>query len=217
MRKLLAVLLLLLIFPVVVLASDATDPNNVAQGAEKAVHKEAHPTEDSGGHHEQPKTYFGIPAWILKILNLIVFWGVLLWLIGGPVKKALANRRESIKQASVQAAERRQKADQIASEIQGRLDAIEQEVRAIHERAQVEGERQKRELIAAAEAEAAKIMQSAKLEVDNRLKRARQELTEMAGQLATERAEALLRERITEQDKHKLFEESLRQVGETRA
>ena len=217
MRRILAIILLLLVVPALVLASESTDPNNLAQGAEKAVHKEAHPTENHGGGHEQPKTYFGIPAWILKLLNLIVFWGVLLYLIGGPVKKALASRRESIKAASEQAVARRQKADQIASEIQGRLDQIQSEVRAIHERAQVEGERQKRELIAAAEAEAAKIMQAAKIEVDNRLKRARQELTELAGQLATERAEALLRERITEQDKHKLFEESLKQVGETRA
>lgn len=217
MRKALIVVLILLVFPAIALASESTDPNKVAQGAEKAVPKEAHPTENSGGAHEQPETYFGVPAWILKILNLIAFWGFLFWLIGGPVKKALASRRESIRLASEQAVTRRQKADQIASEIQGRLDVMEQEVRAIQERAQVEGERQKREMIAAAEAEAVKIMHAAKVEVENRLKRARQELTEMAGVLASERAEALLRERITDQDRHKLFEESLQQVGETRA
>jgi F-type H+-transporting ATPase subunit b len=86
-------------------------------------------------------------------------------------------------------------------------------VRAIHERAQAEGERQKRELIAAAEAESQKILANARNEVDNRLKHARTELTEFAGQLASDRAEQILREKITEQDQKNLFNESLREVG----
>jgi F-type H+-transporting ATPase subunit b len=218
MRRFFAFLLLLIfVVPVVAMAAESQDPNNVAHGAEKAAHKEAHPTEAHGEHGEAPKTYFGIPGWILKLANLILFWGVLLYLIGGPVKKALASRRDSIQAAAVEAAARRQKADQIATEIQARLSQIEGEVRGIHERAQVEGERQKRELIAAAEAEAEKIVKTARNEVENRLKHARHELTELAGQLATERAESLLRERITEQDQHKLFEESLQQVGEGRS
>ncbi|MGZ8797484.1 MAG: hypothetical protein ACXW2F_09070, partial [Thermoanaerobaculia bacterium] len=81
---------------------------------------------------------------------------------------------------------------------------------------EAEGQRQRQELIAAAEAEAAKILQAARNEVDNRLKSARRELTEYAGQLATERAESILRETITESDQRKLFEESLRQVGEVK-
>ena len=141
---------------------------------------------------------------------------MLFYLIGKPVRKTLAARRESIRAAAVEASARRQKADQLASDIQARLGQIEGEVRAIHDRAAAEGERQKRELIAAAEVEAAKILQAARTEVDNRLKRARHELTELAGQLASDRAEALLRERVTEKDQHKLFEESLQQVGESR-
>jgi F-type H+-transporting ATPase subunit b len=102
----------------------------------------------------------------------------------------------------------------MASEIQARLSAIEAEVRAIHERAETEGERQKRELMATAETEAQKILTTARTEVDNRLKHARAELTEYAGQLASERAEAILRETITEKDQKNLFQESLREVGE---
>ena len=59
---------------------------------------------------------------------------------------------------------------------------------------------------------AAKILQAARNEVDNKLKSARKELTEYAGQLASERAEALLRERITDNDKAKLFSDSLSQI-----
>src|SRR6185369_11888276 len=51
-----------------------------------------HPNEAHGEGHEAPKTYFGIPGWILKLANMFVFLGVLGYLIGGPVKRAFAAR-----------------------------------------------------------------------------------------------------------------------------
>lgn len=171
-----------------------------------------------GSEHERPaKTYFGIPGWVLKTLNMVVFFGLLGFAIKKPVVNALAARSEQIRREMAEARQRRQKSDQMAAEIQARLTAIEEDVRGIRERAEAEGQRQRQELIAAAEAEAAKILQAARNEVDNRLKSARRELTEYAGHLATERAESILRETITEADQHKLFEESLRQVGEVKA
>ncbi len=57
------------------------------------------------------------------------------------------------------------------------------------------------------------ILAAARSEVDNRVKHARQELTEYAGQLASDRAEQLLREKITDEDRKKLFAESVREVA----
>ena len=216
MRRLLLILLLL-VTPALFAQHDTTGAS-AAHGAEKATHEVVHPDEHGAKaeeHHEQ--TYFGIPGWILKIANMLLFLGILGYFIGGPVRRAFAERSAAIRRAAEEARERRVKADQMANDIQARLAAIEEEVRSIHERAQAEGERQKRELIAAAEAEAQKILAAARTEVDNRLKHARNELTAYAGQLASDRAEQLLREKITEQDQKKLFQESLREVGEVRA
>lgn len=206
MRISIVVLFLVLLFVPALLAqhSEAPPAGEPAHGAEKA------PTES----HE--KTYFGIPGWILKFVNMILFAGFLVYILRGPVKNAFAARGEAIRKAREEAVERRARADAMAIEIQSRLGRIEQEVQAIRERALADGERQKRELLAAAEAEAAKILLAARNEVENRLKSARQELTEYAGQLASERAEALLREKITDSDKTKLFRDSLAQIGETR-
>lgn len=213
MRRLLLVSLLVLT-PVLFAQTDSTGAS-AAHGAETEAHKTAHPTETphegAGGHTE--KTYFGIPGWILKTANMLLFLGVLVYFVGGPVKKAFAERTEEIRRASLEATERRDKADRMAGEIQARLAAIEAEVRAIHERAATEGERQKRELMATAESESQKMLTNARNEVENRLKHARTELTEFAGQLASERAEAILRETITEQDQKNLFQESLREVA----
>jgi F-type H+-transporting ATPase subunit b len=213
---LLSLLILLLVVPFVA-ASEKPQPGDVAHGAEKATQKQVHPEEQHGSDTSHaPKTYFGIPGWILKIVNMVLFIGLLVYLLRGPVKNAFLARGEAIRKANEEARERRARADQMAADIQKRLTQIEQDVVAIRERAQAEGERQKKELLVAAEAEAAKILQAARNEVDNRLKSARQELTEYAGQLASERAEALLRERITDADKAKLFSESLSQIEGTR-
>lgn len=216
MRRLIIILLVVVltgaIAPAIFAQVDKTG-GTAAHGAEGEAHQKAHPDEaaKSEGHHE--KTYFGIPGWILKIANMVLFIGVLVYFAGGPVKKAFAERSAAIRRAADEARERREKADRMAGDIQARLSAIEAEVRAIHERAQAEGERQKKELIAAAEAESQKILANARNEVDNRLKHARTELTEFAGQLASERAEQILREKITETDQQKLFAESLREVS----
>lgn len=214
MRRL--VLLLLLLATPVLFAQVDESGGSAAHGAESETHEKVHPEEGAAAgaeHHE--KIYFGfIPGWILKIANMVLFIGVLAYFAGGPVKKAFAERTAAIRAAAVEARERREKADRMAGDIQARLAAIEAEVRAIHERAATEGERQKRELMTAAEAESQKMLAAARTEVENRLKHARTELTEFAGQLASERAEAILREKITEQDQQKLFQESLHEVGE---
>jgi F-type H+-transporting ATPase subunit b len=217
MRRALLIVLLLLIATAAFAQTHGAEPNNVAQGTEKAEHEQAHPAEGHGGEHEAPKTYFGIPGWILKLANMLLFIGVLAWFLGGPIKKALIDRRVQIQSDAEEARARRAKADQLAADIQARLTQIEKDVRGIQERAQAEGEKQKRELIAAAEAEAQKILQSARNEVDNRLKRARHELTEYAGELATQRAEQILREKVTDNDRERLFEESVREVAEARS
>jgi F-type H+-transporting ATPase subunit b len=213
MRRLITILLILTIAPALFAQVDKSG-GTAAHGAEKEMHAEAHPGEGAAKgaeHHE--KTYFGIPGWILKLANMLLFLGVLIYFAGGPVKRAFAERSAQIKQAAAEATERREKADRMASDIQARLSAIEAEVRAIHERAQAEGERQKRELIAAGEAESQKILTNARNEVENRLKHAKTELTEFAGKLASERAEQILREQITPDDQKKLFAESLREVS----
>ena len=100
MRRLLLVLLLALV-PASLFAqqNEPAQPNNVAHGAEKAAHEQTHPTEShDGGAGHAPKTYFGMPAWLLKLANMILFIAALAWVAGGPVKKSMAERRELVRE-----------------------------------------------------------------------------------------------------------------------
>lgn len=181
-------------------------------GAENTVHKEAHPEEDHGTGHAEKK-YFGIPESILKVINLIVFLLLLGYVLKGPLKKAFAERGGQIRTQLSEAAVRREKADRFASDIDQRLRALEAEVTVILDRAQEDGERQKNELIAAGEIEAARILTTARNEVNARLKLARKELTDYAGELATVRAREILERELTEEDRRRIFLENVDQLG----
>lgn len=206
------ILLLVLLLVPFRASAQAQHSSDAGHGIQKVSQEAAHSTEGNAAHEEAK--FLGLPTWIFKLVNMFLFLGLLGYFVGGPVKRALAARTAAIQLAAEEARTRRVKADQVAGDIRARLALLEDEVKAIRERAQQEGERQKRELVAAAEAEAAKILASARAEVDNKLKNARQELTEYAGQLASDRAEHILRERITPDDQRKIFQESLKQVEE---
>lgn len=193
-------------------AAAADSGASMARGAAAETHETVHEDESHA-----PRTYFGIPEGILKFINMVLFFGVLAYLIAGPAKRAFRERATGIRAQLAEAKSRREKASNFAAEMDKRLEQLEREVAVILERAQEEGDRQKRELIAAGEAEAAKILVTARNEVEARLKTARKELTDYAGQLAAERARSILEQSLTESDRKRLFAESVEQIGQVRS
>jgi ATP synthase F0 subunit b len=188
--------------------------NGQAAPAPTAVAREtAHPAE-AHEEAEAPKTYFGIPGWILKLLNMLTFLGVLGYFLGGPIRKAFDERREKIRVDLVEAKVRRQKADSLADDIDARLAQLERDVASILERAAEDGEKQKKEMIAAGEVEAAKVLVAARSEIDARVKAARSDLAAMAAQMTTDQALALAASSLTDADRKRIFGESLDQVEE---
>ena len=204
MKRLLPILVLLALVAVpVVWASSGSEGEETVAAEEGAGHGE--------GHEE--KTYFGIPGGVLKFFNLVLFVGVLVFLLKKSIQQAFSDRKSGIQKQLAEAEERRKKADSLAEDIQERLSQIEGEVEAILSRAREEGERQKKEIVTAAAAESEKILFTAKSQIDQRLKQARRELTEYAGELASNKAQSMIEDALTEQDRSKLFAESVEKIG----
>ncbi len=180
-----------------------------------AIAAEGEHAEAEGAHAE--KSYFGIPGWVLKSLNLIVFLGLLIWLLKGPIASAFAARGEQIRAELAEARERNAKSDRLAADIQARLDQIQGDVAAIVERARVDGEKQKAEIIEAARLEGEKILAQARGEVDSRIKQARKELTDYAGQLAADKTHEILASSMTDADRKKVFADSVKAIEETKS
>ena len=211
MKRFAFLLITLLVFASPMLKAQS---DQVAHGAEKVAHETAHPTEDHGEGKEAPKTYLGIPGWILKLINMIVFLGVLGYLLGGPVKKSFAERKRVIAADLAEAATRREKADRLASDIAARMSKLEQEVAGILQRATEDGERQKRELIEAGERDAERVLTAARAEIEARVKVARNELAAQAAEMTTDQARAIVTASLTEEDRRKIFGQSVDEIGE---
>lgn len=175
------------------------------------------PLAHAAGGEETPSEYFGIPAGILKFVNMVVFFTLLGWVVKGPVSRAFKARGDKIKADLEEARVRQQKADSLAADIQARLDSIEKDVASVLERAKIEGEKQKNEIIASAKADAEKILASARGEVEARVKLARRELTEYAGQLAADKAHQMLVSSMSEADRRKVFAESVDHLAESKS
>jgi ATP synthase F0 subunit b len=217
MKRFLLILFVLILIPARVMVAQENTPNSAAHGAEKEAHEIAHPAEQHGEGEHAPKTYFGVPRWIFLLVNMVLFLGALWYFIRKPIAKGLADRRAQIAQQLAEAKERRVKADQLARDIEERIAKLESEVQVILDRATEEGERQKAEMVAAAQSEAEKILAAARTEVDVRVRLARKELTEYAAQLATENAHTLLQQTMTDEDRKRLFSESVGQIGELKS
>lgn len=201
-----ALFLLIVLSAVAVPAKDQAQDHSSAKSV--GAGSDATGAEHAQEQHQE-KRYFGIPAWILQTANILLFIGLLVYLVRKPVGQMFRDRSDTIRTQLSEAKTRREKAERLAEDIQSRLSQIENEVGTILQRARDEGDRQKKEMIAAAESEAEKILASARNEVEQRVKLARKELTEYAGQLAADRAERILEGALTEADRRKLFTEGL--------
>lgn len=215
MKKVL-ILVALCLFAAVALPAIAAQDRSAAPAHEGATAAAEHAPAEHAAEATH-KTYFGIPAWLLKTINVLGFLWLLWWWLKAPIGKALAERREGIRAKLSEAAERRHKADNLASDIEKRLGQIEKEIEGILSRAREEGERQKTEIVATAEQESERILEAATNQIDQRLKQARRELTDYAGVLATEKARTMVEANLTDDDRHHLFDDSIRQIREAKS
>lgn len=209
------IIILFALVGVVPLTGQVTDEGaTAARGAASEVHEETHADEEHGAHEE--RTYFGIPGWLLKIANMVLFLGLLGWLLKGPISKAFRDRKQAIRTRLSEADERRERSERMSEEIEARLAKVEGEIEAIRQRAEEEGRRQGEQILDSSNREAEKILSAARSEIDQRLSHARRELKAYAAELATERAHDLVESSIDEQDKAALFRQSVDRIREAK-
>ncbi len=218
MKKLLLISLLAVAGAMPVAAQEHQEEvpaGTVAHGSIEEAHEEAYPPAEHEAPHEE-RTYFGVPGWILKLANMILFLGVLGWLLKGPISNAFRDRRKAITTRLSEADIRRERSERMSEEIQERLAKVEGELDAIRARAEEEGRRQGQQIVENSEREAEKILAAARSEIDQRLSQARRELKAYAAELATDRAHDLVATSIDERDRNALFQQSVDRIREAK-
>ena len=154
-------------------------------------------------------TFLGLPTWIWMTLNLLVFWGLIIYLVGPAITRFLDARGKSIEEGLREARERRAAAETLRATLGQKIAELEREVEELSRRAEAEGRREGEQILAQAQRERDRLLTQARGEIDYRLAQARQELKEYTATLAASLARERLESELSPADKRRLFEENV--------
>lgn len=129
------------------------------------------------------------------------------------ITAALEAREHGIRKAISDAETARVRAEELMREHQGRMEAIEEDVKEILAEARRDAERTKQEIIAAANSEAEAAKQRAITEIGRAKDQALDELFSTMAAQVTSATEHVLSHGLTHQDRDRLIDESLAQFS----
>lgn len=155
--------------------------------------------------------YPGLEAW--KFINLLLFLGLMVYVLRRPLSAAFKGRRESIRQDLLRAQQERDTAVKKLAEVETRLSHLNAEVVAIKERAEKEAAEERERMALATEADVRKLMDQARREIESAGKAARQELRRYAAEETIGAAQEILRKEMRPEDDDRLISVSMAELG----
>ena len=153
---------------------------------------------------------------IAKLVNLLLFIGLMLYFLRRPISEAFRARQQGIRSELMRAEEERAAAEAQLEEVKGRLARLDTEVEAIRANAQKEAAEERARVERATEAEIRKIREQARREIESASKAARAELRTFTAEQSVKLAEELIRRDIRPEDDAHLAREYVEELGGVR-
>lgn len=150
---------------------------------------------------------------IAKLVNLLLFIGVMFYFLRRVVVNAFRARQESIRDELMRAEEEKAAAVAQLQEVEGRLARLDSEVEAIRAQAQREAAEERARIERATEEEMRKIREQARREIESASKAARAELRAFAAEQSVRLAEERIRRDIRPEDDARLAREYVAELG----
>jgi len=150
---------------------------------------------------------------VAKIVNLLLFVGVLAYFLRRPLSDAFRARREGIRGELMRAQEERNAALAKLEEVEGRLSRLDAEVEAIRVQAQKEAAEERARIERTTEDDARKLREQAQREIESASKAARSELRAYAAEQSVRLAEEMIRRDIRPEDDARLMNEYVEEMG----
>ena len=147
-----------------------------------------------------------------RVLNFVIFAGILWDFVGGLAKKFFKGRRQMIRETLDDLEERRAKAKEHLAAVEARIARLDEERKAILEESRAQAENLKQGIMEEARRQADQIVEQARLTAENE---GRSVLAEVRAALADEivdAAEKALRDKLGAAEHDKLIANSLNKV-----
>ncbi len=149
-------------------------------------------------------------AW--RIINFIIFVGILYWAAGKRIGQMLISRREKIRDDFIDLDQRRTEADKKLQEVEAQIKDLEAERERVLVDFQSQGEALKQTIIAQAQEKAAQIKAQAEAAATQEYKLATERLREELADMVVETAEKMIQSQLTKEGHEKLIQQSLTRV-----
>lgn len=162
----------------------------------------------AAGEHDAPR--WGDFGW--RVLNFVIFAGILWYFVGGLARRFFKGRRETIRGALDELEERRAKAREHLAAVESRIARLDEEREAILAESRAQGESLKQGIVDEARRQASQIVEQARLTAENE---GRAMLADVRSAIADEivdAAEKALREKLNADEHDKLIANSLNKV-----
>jgi F-type H+-transporting ATPase subunit b len=158
--------------------------------------------------------YLNIPGFeFWKFLNLIVFLAVLFYLLRKPVSEGFKAKREAIRAELIKAEREKQDALARLTSIEARLAQLEDEKKALIQKAKAEAEADKQRVAADVESEIRRLTEQAESDIARMSNRTRAELRRFSAEESIRLAEEKLRSRMDGMKDAKLVKASIQEIG----
>ncbi len=165
---------------------------------------------------EHAATFLGLPLWLWQLVNLVAFLGVLMYFVARPLAAMFRKRQLEVEERLREAKALRAEAARLEAEIHERMARLDVEIAEIRARGLAEGESERASLAEKADREVERVRREAEEEIGRRLAAAKQELQRTAADLTAHAAREIVAAQITEDDRRRLVDESVADLGEER-
>ncbi len=155
------------------------------------------------------------PDWkdfLWRILNVIIFLGIIYFLFGQRIKQFFSGRREQIRTEIENIETRKAEAEKKLRDVEQRIANLESERQEILDQAREQGEKIKQSIIEKAHSDAEQIRKQAQLRASQELEQEVQNLRhEMADQIV-DSAERIIKQRLGASEQEELIDKYLTKV-----
>lgn len=154
-------------------------------------------------------------TFIIQIVNTLVLFGALTYILFKPVTEFMDKRTMSIQSSIDQAESNTRETDELKAKYEEQLKDIRNERTAIIEEATKRAEAKRNEIITTAQEEAEKIKERAMLDIEREKKKMMDELKGQISGLAIAAASKVIEKDLDEATHHNMIQQFVDKAGET--
>ena len=151
-----------------------------------------------------------------KIFNLVVYVGILYFVLRKPMTTFFETRRSAILEELNRAQREKAEAQEKLAEVEARLAKLEDEQNEIRKVAVAEADAEEARIAARTDEEIRKIAEAADREIDGALKAARADLRKFVAERAVEIAESQIRTEMSDADRQRMLDQYAEQLVEVK-